>query len=391
MDFAFSPEEERFRDELNVFLAQQLPADWSDRSFLLAADSEERDEIARRVTKALAEREWLAMAWPKQYGGLDAGHLMQLIYNEETAYRGMPGGGGVGVSSVGPTMMTFGSEEQKGLYLPRITGGEDVWTALFTEPGAGSDLAAVQTRATRDGDEFVINGQKTWISGARQANMGWLVARTDPHAPKHQGISTFVVPMDTPGITIAPVTTMADESTLSEVYFDNARIPAENLVGQENRGWYQAAASLDFERSGVGSYANGKRNVEKLVQVAREDRALVEHNPRIRYELADRWLELEVGFNIAHRIPWLQSEGLSPSYEASISKLYGSELTQRIASTGIELLGLAGQLAAESPNAPLHGALSRSYLTAVSSTIAAGTSEIQRNIIAQRGLGLPRG
>jgi alkylation response protein AidB-like acyl-CoA dehydrogenase len=391
MDFAFTPEEERFREELRGFLAQQLPADWSDRSFLLHADSEERDEIARRVTKALAERQWLAMAWPEQYGGLDAGHIMQLVYNEETAYQGMPGGGGVGVSSVGPTIMSFGSEEQKHLYLPRSTGGDDVWCALYTEPGAGSDLAAVQTRAVRDGDEFVINGQKTWIAGAQRSNMGWLAARTDPHAPKHQGISTLIVPMDTPGITVAPVTTMADESVLSEVYFDNARIPAENLVGQENRGWYQVAASLDFERSGVGSYANGKRNVEKLVQVAREDRALVEHNPRVRYELADRWLELEVGFNIAHRIPWLQAEGLSPNYEASISKLYGSELTQRIASTGIELLGLAGQLAADSPNAPLHGALSRSYLTAVSSTIAAGTSEIQRNIIAQRGLGLPRG
>jgi len=391
MDFEFTPDEERFRAELQQFLGERLPADWNTRSFIEGADSEARLALAREMTKALADKQWLAMAWPKEYGGQDAGHILQMIFNEETAYRAMPGGGGVGVSSVGPAIMMYGNEEQKRLYLPRITGGDDQWSLLYTEPGSGSDLASIQMRAVRDGDEFVLNGQKTWIAGAQQANMGWVAARTDPNAPKHKGISTFVVPMDTAGITVAPLTTMADERSLSEVYFDNVRIPAENLVGTENRGWYQVATSLDFERSGIGAFANGRRNVEQLVAIVKDEPGLLVRNPKVRYELADRWLELDVGFNIAHRIPWMQSQGIVPNYEASISKLYGSELTQRIAGTGIELLGLSGQLADGSPHAPLHGALVRSYLNAVSSTIAAGTSEVQRNIIAQRGLGLPRG
>ncbi|MSP22125.1 MAG: acyl-CoA dehydrogenase [Dehalococcoidia bacterium] len=391
MDFQFTPQEEQFRTDLRAFLAQHLPADWSDRSFIEAADSDDRKALADQMTKLLAQKDWLALAWPKQYGGLDANHLMQLIFNEETAYHAMPGGGGPGVTAVGPAIMLFGNQEQKDTYLPRITRGDDSWSLLYTEPGSGSDLASIQTRAVRDGDTYVLNGQKVWIAGAQDANMGWVAARTDPTGPKHKGLSTIIVPMDSPGVTVRPLTTMAGERTLSEVYLDNVRVPAENLVGTENRGWYQVAASLDFERSGVGAYANGRRNIEKLVDIARDEREALGRNPRIRYELADRWLELDVGFNIAYRIPYLQSQGVAPNHEASVSKLYGSELTQRIANTGIELLGLAGQLAPGSPGAPLRGALVRAYLNAVSSTIASGTSEIQRNIIAQRGLGMPRG
>lgn len=390
MDFAFTQEEEQFREQLRRFLAEHLPADWSTRSFLLGGDSDERDELARQMNALLAERKWLAIAWPQEHGGLDAGYMQQLIFNEETAYRAMPGGGGVGVSSVGPSLMLYGSTEQQRQHLPRIANAEDTYCLLYSEPGAGSDLAAVQTEAVRDGDVYVINGQKVWAAGAQRANMGWLAARTDPGAPKHQGISTFIVPMDTPGISVRPLANMAGEHTLNEVYLENVRVPVENLIGVENRGWYQIATGLDFERSGVQSYAHGKRNVETLVQLAKEEPALVRNSPNIRYELADRWLELEVGFSIAHRIPWMQQQGIVPNAEASMSKLYGSELTQRIAGTGVRLLGLAGQLAPGSENAVLGGALARSYLTAVASTIAGGTSEIQRNIIAQRGLGMPR-
>ena len=216
--------------------------------------------------------------------------------------------------------------------------------------------------------------------------------RTDPDAPKHRGISFLLIDdIHTAGITVRPLVNMAGEHKFNEVYFEDVRIPASNLVGQENRGWYQVATALDFERSGVASYARGKRNVERLVTLAKEEPRLVGQSPQVRHELADRWLEVEVGFNIAYRIPWMQSQGIIPNAEASISKLYGSELSQRIAGTGIKLLGLSGQLAPGSGNARFGGALARSYLTSVSSTIAAGTSEVQRNIIAQRGLGLPRG
>jgi alkylation response protein AidB-like acyl-CoA dehydrogenase len=391
MDFQFTDADERFRAEIRRFLQQQLPADWADRAFVGDVETDERSDIARRVTKALADNQWLAMAWPKEFGGLDASHMQQLIYNEETSYASMPGGGGMGVAWVGPAIMLYGTDEQKEHYLPRITGGDDIWCTLYSEPGAGSDLASLQTRAVRDGDEYVINGQKIWTSGGHTANMGWLAARTDPNAPKHRGISTFVVPMDAPGISVRPLPNLAGEHHFNEVYFEDVRIPAENLVGVENRGWYQVATALDFERSGVGAYANGKHNVERLVGAAKTDPSLVQRNPAARFELADRWIELQVGFNIAYRIPYLQSQGSIPNHEASVSKLYGSELSQRIASTGMHLLGMEGQVVPGSPHAKLGGAFARAYMSAVSSTIAAGTSEIQRNIIAQRGLGLPRG
>lgn len=390
MDFAFTANEEQFREELRQFLSANLPSDWDTRSFLLDVDSEERLALAADIRKQLGDRHWLALAWPKEYGGLAAGHMQQAVLNEELAYHDSPGDGGQGVAWVGPAFMLFGQEEQKRLYLPRIARGEDVWATLYTEPGAGSDLASVQTTAVKDGDEYVLNGHKTWIAGTHEANLGLVAARTDPNAPKHRGISTLVLPMDAPGVEIASLETLSGERTLAEVYLHNVRIPAENLLGTEHRGWYQVATTLDYERSGVATFARGRRNVERLVRAAKEDPRLTDRAPAARYELADRWIELQVGLNIAHRIPWMQAEGISPNQEASVSKLYGAELTQRIATTGIELLGLAGQLTPGSAEAPAAGGLARHYLNAASSTIAGGTSEVQRNVIAQRGLGLPR-
>jgi alkylation response protein AidB-like acyl-CoA dehydrogenase len=197
--------------------------------------------------------------------------------------------------------------------------------------------------------------------------------------------------MDAPGVSVRPLPNLAGEHGFNEIFFEDVRIPGDSLVGVENRGWYQVATALDFERSGVGAYANGKRSVEKLVSAARDEESLVEQNPTARYELADRWIEVQVGFNVAYRIPFLQSQGIIPNHEASVSKLYGSELSQRIAGTGMHLLGSISQLRPGSPYAKLGGAFAQQYMTAVSSTVAAGTSEVQRNIIAQRGLGLPRG
>ena len=390
MDFAFSPEEARFRDELRALLRAQLPADWPTRGLAEPIDSEERHALADVVSRQLAQRKWLALAWPEEHGGLNASYLTQHLFNEEIAYQDAPGGGGVGVSSVGPAIMMHGNHEQQRRYLPRIANAEDRWAALYSEPGAGSDLASIQTRAVRDGDAYVINGLKTWVASADRASMGWLAARTDPNAPKHRGLSTFAVSMDDPGIEIRPIENLAGERQLSEVALHNVRVPADQRVGPEHRGWYHIASTLDFERSGVAAYARGKRHVEQLVGLAKDDSTLAEQRQLVRYELADRWIELQVGFNIAQRIPWLQTQGISPNYEASISKVYGSELSQRIAGTGVRLLGMAGLLARGASGAPAGGAFARHYLTSAGSTIAAGTSEIQRNIIAQRGLGLPR-
>ena len=391
MDFRFTPDEVTFREEVRAFLRQELPADWEGAGAYGEEGGESTRELGRRVTQKLVERKWLAMAWPKEYGGLDAPHMQQLIYNEEMAYHGSPGGGGMGVAWVGPAIMLYGTEQQKQQYLPPITSGEEIWCTLYSEPGAGSDLAAIQTSAVQDGDDFVINGQKIWTTGAQRSTWGWMAARTDPEAPKHKGLSTFVVPMDAPGITIRPLINMAGQSGFSEVFFDNVRIPKENLVGELNRGWYQVAVALDFERSGIQAYAGGRRSLERLIEFVQEQPEVLRRNPQIRLRLADRAVELAAGTYIAYRIPWMQSQGIIPNYEASISKLYGSELGQRLALTGIQLMGTYGSLEPGSKWAPLKGQLERAYLGAVAGTIAAGTSEVQRSIIATRGLGLPRG
>lgn len=392
MDFRFTPQEEAFRQEVQEFLRRELPPDWEDSgAYGEEPDGEAAWEFDRQFTKKLAERGWLAMAWPREYGGLGASHMQQLIYNEEMAYHAAPGGGGMGVAWVGPAIMLYGTEEQKKRYLPRITSGEDVWCTLYSEPEAGSDLAALRTRAVADGDDFVMDGQKTWTSGAHRSNWGWLAARTDPDAPKHKGISTFVVDMRTPGITIRPLINMAGLHGFTEVFFDNARIPKENLVGELNRGWYHVAVALDFERSGIQTFASSRRTLEGLVAFVRDEPRLLRLNRQLRLRLVDREVELNAGTCLAYRIPWMQSRGLIPNYEASVSKLYGSELAQRVAFTGIQLLGPYGQLEPGSPRALLKGRLERGYVTSVAATIAAGTSEIQRNVIATRGLGLPRG
>ncbi len=390
MDFRFAPDIESFREDVREFIRKEVPADWEGYGAYGEDDRGSYRETSRRITEKLAERKWLALAWPKEYGGLNAPHMQQLVYNEEMAYHGVPGGG-MGVAWVGPAIMLYGSDEQKERYIPRITSGEDVWCTLYSEPEAGSDLASLQTSAVQDGDDFVINGQKIWTSGAEYSSWGWLAARTDSEAPKHKGISTFVVPMDAPGVSIRPLVNMAGQRGFSEVFFDNVRIPKANLVGELNRGWYQVAVALDFERSGIQAYAGGRRTLERLVSYVQEHPETMSRNPEVRLRLADRAIELAAGTYIAYRIPWMQSQGIIPNYEASISKLYGSELSQRLALTGIQLLGTYGGLEPGSKWAPLKGRLERNYLSAVSSTIAAGTSEVQRGIIATRGLGLPRG
>ncbi len=390
MDFRFTPEEEAFRKEIREFIAEVLPEGWEGSGYGEDEDEQALYELGRSITKKLAEKKWLAMAWPKEYGGLEASHMQQLIYNEELSYHAVPGGFAMGVAWVGPAIMLYGTDEQKERFIPRITSAEDVWCTLYSETEAGSDLAALKTRAVLDGDEWVIDGQKIWTSGAHRSNWGWLAARTDPDAPKHKGISTFVVPMDAPGVTIRPLINMAGSGAFSEVYFDSVRIPKDYLVGEVNRGWYQVAVALDFERSGIQAYAGGRRTLERLVAYVQEHSETVQRNPQVRLRLADRAVEIAAGTSIAYRIPWMQSQGIIPNYEASISKLYGSELSQRLALTGIQLLGLFGGLSPGSKWAPLKGRLERGYVSAVSSTIAAGTSEVQRGIIATRGLGLPR-
>jgi alkylation response protein AidB-like acyl-CoA dehydrogenase len=351
-------------------------------------------EFARQLQRKLGQRRWLALAWPPEHGGLGAPITHQVIFNEEMGRRRAPLLGlNMGVYWVGPAIMLYGSPWQKERFLPKIASGEEVWCTLYSEPGAGSDLASLQTRAVLEGDEWVINGQKIWSSMAHRADWGYLAARTDPDAPKHKGISTFLVPMKAPGIIIRPLINMAGHHGFNQVFFENVRIPKNYLVGEVNRGWYQVAVSLDFERSSISGVARSEGYYEAILGLVREERHLLSATGReaARLRLAEVGIEIEVGRYLSYRVASLQQQGRVPNYEASIAKLYASELAQRLARVGMDVLGLYGQLQPKSRWAKLRGRVERYYLTSVAETIGGGTSEIQRNVIAVRGLGLPRG
>ncbi len=394
MDIKFTQQEEDFRQEIRDFLQETLPGDW-DPLGQVGLSAKERQDFTRQMTQALADKGWLTLAWPEEYGGQARPIMEQVIYNEEMSYKNVPGTelGTGAISWVGPVLMLAGTDDQKAEHLPPIARGERLWCTLYSEPGSGSDLASLQTQATRDGDDYVINGQKIWTSSAHVADWGWLAARTNPDAPKHRGISIFMLDMKSPGVSIRPIENMAGGRDFNEVYFDDVRIPSGNLVGQEDRGWYTLAVALDFERSGVGYSAGARRTLEALVEYAKQTERNGEplsRNPNVRRKLAQRFTETEIARWLAYKVAWMQSQDMIPNAEASMSKMYGTELTQRVARTGMEILGMAGQISQGSKWAPLEGHIQQLYLSSVSSTIAAGTSEIQRNIVAQRGLGLSR-
>ena len=387
MDFGWSDDEAGFRDRVRTF----LDGNWGHSS----DGGEEDSDRERAFEKTLAEHGWLTMAWPSEYGGQGASHVEQMIYKEEATLHGAPTGGG-GVSMLGPTLMIHGTEEQRTEHLPRIANAEVAWCQGFSEPGSGSDLASLQTRAVRDGDEFVINGQKIWTSGAHRSDWIHMLTRTDPEAPKHRGISYFMVKMDSPGITVRPLIQMHDVHSFNETFFEDVRVPAKNMIGDENRGWYVGATLLDFERSGVQRAANVHRAFGRLLEFAAEPDSAgegrrVADDDVSRHQLAETAVEGEISRYLGYRVAWMQSKGMVPNYESSMSKAYGSELSQRNARRGINMLGLHGQLRPKSKHTVLEGQYCELYMSTVSATIAAGTSEIQRNVIATRGLGLPRG
>ena len=388
MEFRWHEDEDNFRQEVRGFIETELPADW-DQQPPDEGYSEARHGVALRFQQAMAGRQWLTMAWPKEHSGLGASYWQQMVLNEEMGYRRAPSSN-MGVSWVGPAVMLYGTDEQKQQHLGAIANAEDDswWCTLYSEPGAGSDLASLQTRAVEDGDDYVINGQKIWTSGAHRADWGWLAARTDPDAPKHRGMTMFLLDMHAPGVQVQPLINMADGHGFNEVFFEDVRIPKENVVGEVNRGWYHLAVSLDFERSSIAGFAGSRRTVEELAAFAGEV-PQQQRSRSVSLELADRFIEIAVGTNLAYRIVDMQTRDVIANHEASAAKLYSSELSQRIAATGMKLLGSYGGLR-DDARAPLGGRLSHSYLSNVSATIGGGTSEIQRNIIATRGLGLPR-
>jgi len=394
MDFSLTPAERGWREEVRAFLKDELPAEGAGLHDSWT-ESEAAWESSRRFTRRLGERGWLAMAWPKEHGGQARSYIEQMIFNEEMAYNRAPmGRAGTATNLIGPTIMLHGSAAQRQRYLGPIARGEEVWCQGFSEPNAGSDLASLQTRAVSDGDDFLISGQKIWQSAAHHADFSLLGARTDPYVPKHKGITLFMVPMHDPGVTVRPIIDLRGSHYFNEVFFENVRVPRTNVIGEENRGWYAMTTTLDFERSNVGQSANMRRSWEEVSTqvVANPPRGATSGElRRLQIELGDRRIEVELAKLIAYRVVSMQARGLVPNYEASMSKLFASELTQRLAGTFMRLLGLYGPLDAGSPHSVLSGYITRLFLESPANTIRAGTSEIQRNIIATRGLGLSRG
>jgi alkylation response protein AidB-like acyl-CoA dehydrogenase len=391
MDFNDTPEEAAFRTEVREFVEKEGPVARK------AATPGEGYGGSKEWTKILADRNWIAPAWPKEYGGAGLTVMEQFIFNSELAEARLPRPGGIATGFAGPTLIVHGTEEQKEKYLPEILNGDTVWCQGYSEPGAGSDLASLQTRAVRDGDDYVVNGQKIWTSGAQHAKWMILLARTDPDAPKHRGITYFIVDMKSPGVTVRPLINAAYSHEFNEVFFEDVRIPVANVIGEENRGWYLAQTTLSFERSNIGGAVGARQTVEDLVKFAREhqkdNQSTLGHNLALRTELVERFVEAGVATMMSFKIVSIQAkEGVAPGHEASVAKLYGTELNQRIYRTGMKVMGLYGQLDAktEGPTPPMNGRMKYMYLRSIANTIEGGTSEIQRNIIATRGLGLPR-
>jgi len=388
MDFRDDAAQTKFREEVRVFLAAEAPREYTVEHKPHVDSYGRGDDLLLGWRKKVAKQGWLAAHWPKEYGGAGLSVMEQFILKEEFALHRVPHTGARSTDMVGPTVILHGSEEQKQRMLPPILSGEHWYSQGFSEPQAGSDLAAVQLKATRDGDEYVLNGQKIWTSNAATCNWMFLLARTDPEAPKHRGISYFVMQQDVPGLDVRPIANMTGGGDLAEVFFDDVRIPVGNRIGEENRGWYVAMTTLDFERSGIAGTVALQQDVLGLVEQARATGKWDRWGSR----LADFYVAAEVGRMMSIQIASLQERGNVPNYEASVVKLFSSELGQRFANQRVLMFGLAGILREGSNGHEINdGRYALNYMGVIPSTIAGGTSEIQRNIIATRGLGLPRG
>jgi len=380
MNFNLLPHHEAFRSEVVDFLAGVLtPEFWQYHR------ANELPDWSPRFSREAARLGLLAPSWPVEFGGRGLGVMEQTIYMEEMAYAGAPQEHHRrAVQQVGPSIMLFGNDEQRKRYLPGIANGDVSFAMGLSEPDAGSDLANVQTRAVRDGDEFVVTGQKKYTSGAHYSDYLWTVARTDPEAPKHRGISMLVVPLKAPGVEIQPLIDMQGRHHFNKVFFDDVRVPVDHLVGEENRGWYVNARTMDLERSGGAHIGSLRRTMDQALAVVRSEGSA----PReARLRLAECAIAVNVARLLAYRVAWLRERGESPTHEVSMVKLLATETTQRIAQATVGGVGLRGTLL---PGNDWDDTVGAVYIDSARATVGQGTSEIQRNVVATRGLGLPR-
>lgn len=395
MDLELTPEEQAFREEFSAWLRANLPDDWKNQN-LHGRTADEAFQVRRAWQKKLGEAGWLGIAWPREYGGRGASLMEQIVWHEELIRAGAPGlADSMGLNMIGPTIIEVGTEEQKRQHLGGIMRGDLLWCQGFSEPNAGSDLASLQTRADLDGDEWIVNGQKIWSSGAQYADWCALLARTDQQAPKHRGITFFLVDMRSPGISVRPIRQMTGESEFNEVFFENVRVPRANVLGEVNAGWRVANRLLTYERGVItmvflSRYQTVWQELRDFARTtARAGRPLLE-DPRVREHLAQAYLDIQLMRLAQLRyITWYQ-RGRPPAEETSFMKLHWARAEQALFDTAMLLGGPDALLMPESPRALAGGTWTSAYLYSRAVTIYGGTQDIQRNIIAERIFGLPR-
>jgi alkylation response protein AidB-like acyl-CoA dehydrogenase len=383
MDFRPTPQQDRLRRQVREFLAND-PAlrarPFPEEGWILGRDP----DFSRR----LAQKGWIGLTWPERYGGAERSYLDRLIVTEELLRVGAPvAAHWLGDRQIGPALLAHGSGEQKNEFLPRIVRAELSFCVGMSEPNAGSDLAALITQAEISKDGFTIRGQKTWTSFAEHADYCYLVARTDPEASRHRGISELLVPMDTPGITMRPIRDMVGESHFGEIFFDDVHVPRSCLIGELNRGFHQIMQQLDFERSGIERLLSNYPLWRDVKRIAKE-RGLTQGTV-LRQRITEIEIAWHAGRGMIYQVAALLSEGRIPNHEAAAAKTFCTLLEQRIAELAAEILGPASQLLPGSEHAPLDGRAARNLLYAPAYTIQGGTNNILLNIIATRGLGLP--
>ena len=399
MEFAFTPEQEALRSEVQQFIAENVTPE-------IVAELEDtgirrRGPKTREMYKGIAERGWIGISWPKEYGGQGGSRIDQYIVEEEFARAGITVGG---AGSGAPAILAAGTEEQKQEFLPGIIRGEISFALGFTEPQAGADLAGLQCRAVRDGDEYVINGQKMYTTAAHYATHIYLMARTDPDAPRHRGISIFLIPMDTPGITVRPLwtiqndppaplgTTYGDNRT-NETFFENVRVPASCMLGEENQGWYVGAMGLNLDRVGASRYLISIQRDEDIVNWVKDNEIegiAMREDPTMRDRLADMWIEGQVCRLMTMRSMSIVEHDGTFTYEGSAEKVFAPEHGVRTTETIAQMLGPYGQLLNGSEDAIEDGVFAHNLMGAFQSGINHGSVQVMRDQVARRGLGMPR-
>ncbi|MCH8008832.1 MAG: acyl-CoA dehydrogenase family protein [Chloroflexi bacterium] len=386
MEFAQTPEMESIRGEIRPVLADALPADWQGSGFLPMDVRPEHRELAEALDRKLAAKRLIAPAWPSEYGGRGLTPYEQFALYEELGYALAPRLTTISVDLVGPILILYGSDEQRRRHLPTIANDAAVWCQGFSEPGAGSDLTSLRTKAVRKGDVYIVNGHKLWTSMAHWSEWMILLARTGDEDSRGRGLSLFLLPMASPGITVRPVYDATNEHMLNEVFFEDVEIPVENRIGEENSGWKYATSLLQYERGDallIGQFSRLLRDLAALTRKA-------DPSPPARRALAQHQIDWEIGRLLTLRVVSLHAKGQLPDRESSQAKLFMSEAFQRLGVTAQGIAGEFGNLTHEDGQSLLGGRVVQALVGATTATIIAGTSEIQRTIIATRGLGLPR-